>query len=201
MPGPAHALLLGLAREHPTPCPLRTPPPPQESYVLTKLESAERTFKELSVWGNRVGEGRGRAGRQAERRGKAGPCPAPVVRLLFAASGEEQLQQGPGSPTPCASLLGCCLEAQVRLADPEVAGNPSEYMKIAKSAAEIEDVRACCLAFCLAFLAGLWPGCPDTKCLPVAHLTADASLPGSEGRAMFLWHVPGAPPSPVCASS
>ena len=29
---------------------------------------------------------------------------------------------------------------QTRLADPDVAGDPSEYMKIAKSAAEIEEV-------------------------------------------------------------
>ena len=30
---------------------------------------------------------------------------------------------------------------QTRLADPDVAGDPTEYMKIAKSAAEIEEVR------------------------------------------------------------
>lgn len=70
---------------------------------------------------------------------------------------------------PCPSPPVPLPPAQVRLADPEVAGNPSEYMRIAKSAAEIEDVRDCC---CIDFLLPALPAwaagpshMPETPCL------------------------------------
>jgi hypothetical protein len=52
--------------------------------------------------------------------------------------GQEVLVSYPG-PSKCLTVQSF-LE-QLRLADPEVASNPSEYQKIAKSVSELEEVR------------------------------------------------------------
>lgn len=50
---------------------------------------------------------------------------------------------------------------QLRLADPEVASNPSEYQKIAKSVSELEEVRLS--------ERPLWISCFSTCCPSIAY--------------------------------
>ena len=97
----------------------------QEPYVIAKLDSAQRTYKELTVShsfleGNRIRE-------------MFDVWSMFVLSFWCLHTVARHLHM---------KILNMLMSSfQTRLADPDVAGDPSEYMKIAKSAAEIEEVR------------------------------------------------------------